>query len=215
MKFTSDPELKNRLIRGLRQRFLPRTGNKIHVTELTLCLRKALYDRLSPAPPTEVQLGYFLDGARRHLALQYIHGGVSEYRIESSRLGVVGTIDLYEGGPIEFKSTRTIRQIIPRHYQRQLGYYMLLTDAPEGRLIIQKINPRGGESFLCSRANFESALERANLERELFDRADEYGNALSEQNPSHLPRFFDETDEKNPRWLCKTCLYKSRCGAKQ
>ena len=99
----------------------------VHVSDLVLCMRQALYRKLQPLPPTNIEIGFFLDGSRRHLILQSIYGrGIIERKVELE--GVKGSIDIDdEGIPIEFKSTRSnlSRKQVSDHWVRQLIYYML------------------------------------------------------------------------------------------
>jgi len=121
MEYQLAPELLSRFVESLRAQYDERDG--IHVSDLIYCLREAYFKKTAPKELTETQLMFFLDGARRHVALQSLSGVECEVRVEG--LGIVGTVDMLGTAPIEFKSTRA-RSGVPDHYLRQLGYYVEL-----------------------------------------------------------------------------------------
>jgi hypothetical protein len=175
----------------------------VHVSDLTLCMRQSLFRKLNPKPPTTKQIGYFFDGARRHEALQTIYGeGVAEKEGEFE--GVHYSIDVYDGFPIEFKTTRA-KAAISDHWLRQLIYYMLATDSSIGLLQVQRILPRDGDPF----PGFVITLDdkqRVEWLRDFRERSSQFLEALEKRDPSLLPIHRGEKD-----WVCRECPYRAEC----
>jgi CRISPR/Cas system-associated exonuclease Cas4 (RecB family) len=209
MIWERDSDLKQRLLQGLTDKNNPRGGRNAYITELTLCMRKAWFQRFQPQPPTEVELGFYLDGSRRHEVLQYIYGEKSEVKVEKD--GLVGHIDILDQVPIEFKSTRSFKDAVSGHYERQIAYYCILLGTDFGKFIIQKLFPRGGETFQCFQVRFRDAFEKTRFITELTCRRDLYLKAIMNQDPSCLPVFVDDYQD-NSQWLCRNCLYKEVCN---
>jgi hypothetical protein len=175
----------------------------IHVSDLTLCMRQSLFRKLDPKPPTTKQVGYFLDGARRHEALQTLYGeGVVEKKGEFE--GVRYSIDIYDGLPIEFKTTRA-RAAISEHWIRQLVYYMLATDSAVGLLQVQRIMPRDENPFPAYVITLDDR-QKAKWLRDFRERSSRFLEALEKKNPSLLAVYRGEGD-----WVCRECPYKSEC----
>ena len=205
MMITEAVELKNRFLEALQRRY-QETREGIHVSDLVYCLRQAYYRKVDPKPPTIRQLAFFVDGARRHAALQALCGSQVEVQVE--RWGIRGTIDALNGdGPIEFKSTRA-REATPDHYWTQLEYYMALTNARRGYLIIQRLNARRDEDpwefYLIER----TPEELAQIGQEMRSKAQALRRALETRDPSRLP-----WPSRDMRWKCRNCPYRQRCRA--
>ncbi|MDG6906999.1 MAG: PD-(D/E)XK nuclease family protein [Nitrososphaerota archaeon] len=183
----------------------------VHVTDLTLCMRQALFRKLQPVPPSTKQLGYFFDGARRHEALQKLYGqGVIEKEIEFE--GVKATIDILDSiGPIEFKTTRA-KNAISEHWIRQLAYYMVATNSNFGTLQIQRILP-GKQKGESQEENLFPAFiielnkeQREKWHQDFKERKDRFLSAYQSKDPSKAPLFRGDND-----WVCSECPYKAQC----
>ena len=199
---TEAKELRERFLKALAEsRREPRKN--ISVSELVYCLREAYFNRVFPKPPTETQLGFFVDGARRHKALQDLGIGVSEAVVE--RFGVHGHIDILREVPIEFKSTRS-RQGIPSHYIRQLAYYCVLTMQPYGYLVIQRLMP-GATPWEFYKVEFTKG-DTILYTEDLTYRANLLADAVRKGDLSLLPRLSGED-----AWKCRNCSRRAICGA--
>ena len=200
VKIKADDELRQRFLKALAEnRKMPREG--IHVSDLVYCLREAYFNRVSPQPPTETQLGFFVDGARRHEALQALGIGVSEAAVE--RFGVHGRVDILNEVPIELKSTRA-RQGVPNHYVRQLAYYCVLTMQHVGFLVIQRLLP-GAQPWEFWRVEFNIDDIDA-YENDLQYNRDLLRDALDRNDPGSLSRLCDED-----AWKCRNCQHRQKC----
>jgi len=192
---------------GLEKRFLSALREKqnsmregIHVSDLVYCLREAYFRKVEPAEPSLKQLGFFVDGARRHRVLQELLGVESEVEVE--KYGVVGHVDILLDAPVEIKTTRA-RNALPDHYFRQLGYYAVMLDVPRGYLVIQRLNNDSPWEFYRVEWSKE---ELQLLDRELKYRADLLRVALNFRDFHMLPRV-----EESMAWKCRNCPYRDKC----
>lgn len=193
----------------MEKEFYP-SRNSVHVSDLTLCLRQALYRKISPVPPSEKQIGYFLDGARRHEALQRLYQADDPAHIltekKGSFEGVNYSIDIYHSIPIEFKTTRA-SEGISEHWIRQLAYYMLATSSNIGILQLQRIIPRGNEQiFPAYLLEFTSEKQRLYWYAEFLERKSDFINSLNALSPDTAPIYRGEGN-----WVCRGCQYRQRC----
>lgn len=206
MKRTPSPRMIQRLIDELSRRQDNGGRRGVHITDLTLCLRKAYYSRTSPREPTPETLGYYVDGGRRDFVIKGLLGtkvGPME------RDGIWFTPDSIDesGNPIEIKTTRAIDGI-SRHYITQLAYYMVLLAKDKGRLIIQRVGFRRSDvPFEAYDLEFEEG-EMSRYRQEMLDRRDALSGALEERDPGRAPsiRFDPESN-----WLCRSCPWNSAC----
>jgi CRISPR/Cas system-associated exonuclease Cas4 (RecB family) len=170
------------------------------VTDFVYCLRKAYFRRVRPRAFSERQLGYFVDGSRRHEALQFLSGLQCEVSFE--RLGVRGRVDLLAESPIEFKSTRSRSGgDIPAHYLRQCAFYCVLSGKGTCTLITQHIMEG---VFRFQKLTFSSE-ELSAYERELCESRRLLEEALANRDHSGLP--------SGDSWQCRGCEYNAECGA--
>ena len=195
-----DDELIRDLLDSLRRENKPRDG--IHVSDLIFCLKESFFRRKNPIPPTDIQLGYFLDGARRHVLIQNLHGAEAEKQVEN--YGIHGTIDILDGFPIEIKTTRWLKDDVPPHYLRQLAYYMVLTDKRRGKILIHNLNAKKDSPVFVS---FDVTLTEKEFEehkKDLLARKARLELALMNDSVENL-------STPNEAWKCSTCQYKIRC----
>jgi len=200
MNVKIDESLRSLFLSKLRSLYAD-SREEIHVSDLVYCLREAYYRKIEPVDPTLKQLGFFVDGARRHRVLQELLDVESEVKVE--RYGVVGHIDVLLDGPIEIKTTRA-RNALPDHYFRQLAYYAVMMNVKHGYLVIQRINA-AEDPWEFYRVEW-SEEEIKEFDSELKRRADQLRAALNFHDPSMLPEIEDAM-----RWKCRSCLYRERC----
>lgn len=170
---------------------------------MTYCLRAAYFNKVNPKPPTETQLGYYVDGYRRHLALQTLTNIEREFRIE--KYGIKGSIDLYDGRePIEVKTTRAISGI-PQHYINQLGFYCAIVDSQRGHLIIQRLNNKEMPWEWHTVEWTQDELKE--LCFNIVHRSSLLKTALTLQKPGILPIVGG-----GMTWICTNCQHKNECA---
>jgi len=199
VSITEDTGLKRLFLERLREHY-GQGKEGFFVTDFTYCLKKAYFRRVKPKPFSEQQLGFFLDGSRRHEALQFISGMQSEISFE--RHGVRGRVDLLAEGPIEFKSTRARSGgVIPSHFLKQCAYYCVLTNRNTCTLVTQFIL---GGRFTFQKLTF-SAEELLAYERELVESRCLLEEALTKHDHSGLPC--------GEPWQCRSCEYNGECGS--
>jgi len=205
MKLTKNPALKQKFLLKLQKRYdISRTG--IHVSDLVYCLREAYWKKKDPQPQTVKTLSFFVDGARRHEALQELLDVDSEVEVE--KYGVVGHVDMLEEDlfnfiPVEVKTTRS-QNSLPEHYLKQLGFYAVLLGVKSGCLVIQRLINEDPWEFYLVEWTHEEITE---LEEEMKHKASLLQNALKNETPEILPKA-----EQTMNWKCQNCLYKQRCG---
>ena len=204
MRVEDDLELRNLFLRAI-TKSEERQG--IHMSDLDYCLREAYFRKLHPQPATEAELGYFVDGAARHLVLQSLHPGKAE--VQASKWCLTGTVDLLGDRPIEIKTTRTRTGQINPHFFERLCRYCILHDVDSGSLIVQFLNMRDNP-WVFKRVVF-APDELDWQKQEMLRRRDLLAEALRHRNPMDLPVFADAFDKQNPRWKCRDCTYRSQC----
>ncbi|HZW58265.1 MAG TPA: hypothetical protein VFF30_18395 [Nitrososphaerales archaeon] len=204
-----DRQIEQRVLQNLGQEFgVLRSG--IHVSDLVLCLRQAAFRKLRPVPFTLKQLGYFLDGARRHEALQRLYSQNDPAHIINEKKGIFEdvsySIDIYHSIPIEFKTTRS-NSVISDHWIRQLAYYMLAVNSNIGILQLQRIMARREDGiFPAFLVEFSTEIQRTTWLREFRKRRDLLHNALVKKDPALAP-----IERGEGRWVCRDCQYSAEC----
>lgn len=191
---------------GLKRLFLERlqehygqSKEGFFVTDFVYCLRKVYWRRVKPKPFSETQLGFFVDGSRRHEALQLLSGLQSEVSVEKH--GVRGRLDLLAEAPIEMKTTRARSGGgVPLHYLKQCAFYCVLAGKDTCTLITQHIIEG---RFRFQKLTF-SAEELLAYERELCEGRRLLEEALAKQDCSCLP--------PGEPWQCRSCEYNEECG---
>lgn len=197
VSITEDSALKRLFLEKLREHY-GQSKEGFFVTDFVYCLRKAYWRRVKPKPFSEQQLGYFVDGSRRHEALQFLSGLQSEVSVEKH--GVRGRLDLLAESPIEMKTTRARSGgDIPLHYLRQCAFYCVLAGKDTCTLITQHI--------IEGRFRFQklvfSAEELASYEGELVENRRLLEEALAKRDHSGLP--------PGESWQCRGCEYDEDC----
>jgi len=196
----SDENLKSVFLSALRSRYAD-LREEIHVSDLVYCLREAYFRKTEPVDPTLKQLGFFVDGARRHKVLQDLLDVEEEVEVE--KYGVVGHIDVLLDAPVEIKTTRA-RNALPDHYLRQLGFYAAMMNARRGYLVVQRINaPEDPWEFYLVEWTEDEIRE---IDEDMKRRANLLRAALKLNDPSMLPEI-----EEDMRWKCRNCLFHEHC----
>lgn len=131
------PELRRHFLSRLQEHYGEHKDG-FFVTDFVYCLRKAYWRRVKPKLFSERQLGYFIDGSRRHEALQFLSGLQCEVSVQKH--GVRGRLDMLGDVPIEVKTTRASKRgEVPRHYLRQCVYYCVLVGRDTCALVTQYV----------------------------------------------------------------------------
>jgi CRISPR/Cas system-associated exonuclease Cas4 (RecB family) len=202
-----DRAKRERLVANLDARFSKRrTG--IHVSDLTMCLRQAVFRRLVPKPLTERDLSFFTAGRGYHDLLEHIYE--AEREVHREWQGIHATFDLLDGHiPLELKSSRSFWRTVQPHWVRQLGYYCAIENVTVGGLIVLWLFPNrlareDGmiESYSVEFPNIEQ------IRQDLQQRRDLLVKALESQDVMVAPYITEPSD----RWLCNNCPYRSECG---
>lgn len=200
MEVKVDSVLKERFIGALQERY-GGVRDGVHVSDLVYCLRQTFYRKIDPEPFTERQLGFFVDGARRHTVLQELLDVESEVKVE--KWGIYGSIDMVLDYPLEIKTTRA-HSSLPDHYFKQLGYYAVLVGKNKGYLVVLRLNSEVPWEFYSVEW---SSVEIEELTQEMKMRARDLCDALERKDPSVLPNLSVDME-----WKCRYCLYRERCG---
>ena len=199
MKIETHDQLKQLFLEKLQKKFAD-VRNGIHVSDLVYCLREAYFRKKNPVAFTEKQLGYFVDGARRHAELQNLLGVKNEVQVE--RFGVQGSIDVLLDKPCEIKTTRA-KSSLPDHYFKQLGFYCVLSGTCSGYLVVQRLlNEHPWEFYLVEWTQGEIT----ELEEEMKVKSTILREALELKDFHKLPK----ADSKLS-WKCRGCSYSDQC----
>ena len=185
----------------------------VHISDLVLCMREVIFRRLDPKPLSNMELSFFALGEGSHLALQRL---AKTGKIESERAleykGIIGHVDLYEGVPIEVKTSRSKYPILePKDFWiKQLSYYMAIANSNVGIIL------------LFSMMNFEQPFkswtvtlsndELKTLLDEMEAKATQFNIALGLKDPfmaQHIKA------DKNLNWKCQKCAWEKPCWSKR
>lgn len=206
MKTSVSPQLVQRLVDGLARRNIPGDREGIHVSDLTLCLRKSYYSKTMPRRPTPATLGYYVDGSRRDLVIKGLLGTKVTAAEKDGIWFAPDSVD-NEGNPIEIKTTRAAEGVSPHHIT-QLTYYMVLSGKNTGHLVIQRVGFRKNDvPFEAYNFDFEPG-EMQRYRQEMLERRDSLKSALENSDPRIAPSV-RSSPEFN--WLCKSCPWSEEC----
>ncbi len=189
-----------------------RTG--VHVSDLTLCIRKAALRKINPVATTMREVNFFTSGRAIHDAIQTL-ANYEKDRFEIEKEvefeGMVGHIDLYDkinNIPIECKSTRIkeVKQPKPFHVD-QLKSYMAVTGAKKGIILYQCLMHFDDKPF-CEFEITMNEKERGEQLASMILRRDYYKKALDTKDPFRIEGVMDNKDLS---WLCRDCEYNQKC----
>jgi len=187
-------------------RFSNLPPNEVHVTEITYCLRKAYYARMSQSKPpidkvTILQLGRALhELIQKYVRNHEIHSEL-EVTYPFREITLHGTIDLLiDGTIIELKTvSKKPQNIYPHHYAQVNAYYHMLRDAGydvSEPVYVVYINKRTGEVKIFS------AIPAQNDFMVTLMRAYQLYNCLLQRR---LPA-------PEPSHLCEYCEFRMECS---
>lgn len=204
---------------ALKNKFDTEQRDGIHLSDMSLCMRKAVFRRIQPTPTTMKELNFYTSGRAIHDAIQTLaNHDTSKFEIEKEieYQNCVGHIDLYdteENIPIECKSMRTSKVDKPKpHHVDQLKNYMAVTTADKGIILYQLLLHFDETPFV----EFEIKMDKKERSAQLTiieEKAALYADALAHKDAMIIP---DILDDKDLNWLCKSCPYLKQCqDAKQ
>lgn len=192
----------------------------IHVSDLTMCIRKTILRKMNPTPITPRELNFFTSGRAIHDAIQTIakvNEGMFEIEKEVSlhmgdSTGIIqGHVDLYDiknNVPIECKSSRTKEMKTPKKFHvDQLKYYMAMLDADNGKLFYQCLMHFDDHPFFEFEITMDKDERVAKLEL-MKALGDVYKRNLDAKTPFNVAGVMDDPDLN---WLCKSCPYLEQC----
>lgn len=196
----------------------------IHVSDLTLCIRKSIFRRLEPTPITMKELNFFTSGRAIHAAIQELAQANPAFEMEKEVKyeGIQAHIDLYDSEhniPIECKSSRTKEVKAPKGFHlEQLKAYMAMTNATKGLLLYQCLMNFEDKPFVEFEIEQTQEQNKKTLQL-LLAKAEDYSRNLENKTPMLAENVFDNPDMN---WLCvnrdgtPNCPYYDQCkGAKQ
>ena len=198
MEWEVNSKRQQELVQDIREKFVPRRG--IHLTDLTLCLRKAYFRKQGMAPPiTERQCMFYIAG----LAIQdYL---LEPYNVTTQKDGIICSPDFCSvKGLEEVKSTRmSSHKFDPEditHWKRQILGYMEALEVTEANLVVFFIIEASLQVWSAKAT--EEEIE-ANWEW-LLERKIELENAIARMQ---LPPYPDAEE----RWQCRNCECAELC----
>lgn len=200
----------------------------IHVSDLTLCMRKMVFRKLKPVPTTMKELNFFTSGRAIHDAIQTLAQYNPKYQIEKEvehrfirnieegskvdpNLRVTGHIDLYDSEnniPVECKSSRANQQKgIKSFHLKQLEIYMAMVNSEKGLMLYQNLMHFGDTPFQEYEVEGTKDKNQTTL-KWVEEKAELYANALEQEDPELADDVMNNSDMN---WLCKDCVYKKEC----
>ncbi len=146
-------------------------------------------------------------GEGAHLALQRVaEKGSAIAEKEITVDGVIGTIDLFDGVPIEIKTVRSDDDSVRPFHVTQLKYYMAMINSNVGILLYLMVNNR--ERPFRFRTVTLNDNELAEVRKEIENRAKLFNDAVSTKNPFAAPHL---KKDLNLVWKCSYCKYSQKC----
>lgn len=204
----------------LKEHFDKDSREGVHVSDLTLCIRKAAFKKFEPTPSTMRDVNFFTSGRAIHDAIQTL-AQYEKDRFEIEKPieyeGIVGHIDLYDkinNIPIECKSSRVKTVSKPKSFHvDQLKCYMAITGADIGIILYQCLIHFDDTPFV----EFEIKMTKEEREQQLMNmsvRRDYFKHALFTKDPLSINGVLDNPDLN---WMCVTregvanCPYYQKC----
>jgi len=191
--------------------FLSRPRGGIHVSDL-LFPRRAYFRAKHPELAlTDEEVGLFAAGRGHHGILEALTT-TPEYReVEVEFEGIRGRIDVYQDIPLEIKTTRLQRVLLPEEIRRdhpswieQLSYYCAMVGSNLGRLAVFYLNIPEGERLVPKLQVYDCEFEGLGAIRDqMVERRLNLELAISEGDFTFLP--------KCPSWMCDRCAFGGEC----
>lgn len=190
----------------------PRDG--IHISDLLLCPRKTVFQKLEPQPLTMRELNFFSSGRAIHEALQQLalmYPDKYEKEKEVSYQDCVGHVDIYDkinNIPVEAKSMRKAKVDRPKDFHvEQIRSYMAILGSSKGIILYQLLlhfdeTPFVAFDVTMTARDREVQLQYINSDIERFKAS------LINGDPS-LSRHIAKDARYN--WLCDSCQFYKSC----
>jgi CRISPR/Cas system-associated exonuclease Cas4 (RecB family) len=225
----------NLLIKSLENKYNNENRTGVHVSDLVLCPRKAVFRKVDPQPLKMEELGYYTSGRAIHEAIQTLaqHYNDENFRsaLENAKFGekcvipkgrfeeeklvewngIEGHIDLFDSEnrvPIECKSTRLKDIKEPnKHHVKQLKAYMAFLGLHKGSILYQLLLNSDGKPFEEFEIEMEDEEAKELLQTLLLDK-ELYLEALEKKDPM-IAR--GVVNDKDLSWLCRNCPHLKEC----
>ena len=201
---------REKLLKLLEEEYSQERGGT-HVSDLILCIREQVFRKLEPQAIDERDLASYALGEGAHVALQRLAekgSAMAEKEVEVG--GVIGTIDLFDGVPIEIKTVRSDDDSVRPFHVTQLKYYMSMTNSNVGILLYLMVNNRGRPFRFRTVTLNDSELTQVRVEIE--SRAKVFNDAVSTKNPFGAPHV---KKDLNLVWKCSYCKYSQKCWSRE
>lgn len=210
------------LVNSLEEKFGSEVREGVHVSDLCLCPRKSIFNRLEPQKLTPRDLNFFTSGRAIHDSIQILaKRNPDKFDIERETwlfddkqtpdCGIVAHIDLYDkekNVPIECKSHRTAKIDKPKkHHVDQVQSYMAMVNSKKGIILYQLLMHFEDKPFV----EFEIEMKDKELEKkrkDLIDKAKRYAENLKNKTPLLMEGALGNPDLE---WLCLTRDGKPNC----
>lgn len=202
--------LEEKLLNLLKDEY-GRERDGVHVSDILLCIRQNVYRKLQPTKISEKELSFYALGEGAHLSLQRLveNGGAVTEKVITLN-GITGTVDVFDGVPIEIKTTRSHDDSTKSFHITQLKYYMAITKSNVGILLYFMMNDY--ERPFRFRTVTLSDKELDEARSEIKERGALFTEALLSRDPFKAPHVKNESDLA---WKCKYCQYKEQCWSKE
>lgn len=217
-----EPEVKSRaesflanLREGVKKKY-SRKREGIHISDLTGCPRKVVFNDMNKLDLTNNDLNFFTSGSAIGAALESAAEEDKErYTTEQfCHIGhfINGHIDIYDkidNMPIEFKTYRgrTTDKLPKVHQVDQLKSYMVAMNASKGLIVYQMLNKFNGSPWEIFEVQM-TPEERLVMERMKI----EDGLLLARARALKLPALARHVmNDKDMNWMCKDCPFKEAC----
>jgi hypothetical protein len=205
-KITQNPEKLQRLTESLYEK-RQEERTEIHVSDLTMCLRKAYYNRKQPRRESLKTMSFWLDGERRdHIIKSLFPDHPQGKQINGVWFNPDGLDE--QGNPIEAKSTRSNREgHLNSHWLKQAVYYIALSNRNEGSIVVQRLGAGKNDPFEWHDVEIDE-VEKVMVLAEIENLRALLQLALDTDAPWILDSVRDN-DELS--WLCRDCPHKDEC----
>lgn len=218
---------------AVRKTYDERKRQGVHISDLSTCIRRAVWHRLKPAPITNRDVRNFNQGKSHHASVQDLFKSMQEMNM-SVRLvkaekevvykGIVSHPDLLlivnNELVIELKGTRSSKSAKSKHYETQLRDYMAVLGMTHGILMIESYNAQEDVDIWKRHAYHMTEPDRVERLKDLENRAKIFLNAVESKDQFLAPPVMYDPEMI---WLCHTtkgkdkntityeCPYKREC----
>ena len=208
-----DPDLLTELTNALFAEYSkPRDG--IHISDMLLCPRKTVFQKLQPIPLKMKELNFFTSGRAIHEALQRLALAYpNKYDIEKEVTyhGCTGHVDIYDrvsNIPVEAKSMRKAKVDRPKDFHvEQIKSYMAILGADNGFILYQLLLHFDETPFVVFPITMTARQREIQLQYIDSD-IERFKASINNGDPS-LSRHIANDARYN--WLCNDCKYYSQC----